>query len=311
MEQKFAIGIDLGGTEVKSALVNQEGVIIRSARRPSEATKSRNAVIKNIGAAIKELDVDDVVAGQVVGVGIGTPGIVEHNFIIGGADNLKDWESFDLAQELSAYTQLPISVGNDASLMALGEVYYGAAKGLTDAIFITVGTGIGGAMLLNGKMYGGFRNRGGEFGHIRLDPQGRMCTCGVRGCLEAQASTTALIADFLEISSRQGAVLDSAIVDGRYITNLYKNGDSCAITAFNRHFDALSAGIGGFINIFSPQVVVVGGGISEAGDFYIESIREGVETYVMKSCAENTRIERALLGNKAGSLGAAAMVFNQ
>lgn len=311
MEQKFAIGIDLGGTEVKSALVDQNGLILRSARRPSEATKSRDAIIRNIGIAIKELEADETVGGKIVGVGIGIPGIVEHNFMIGGADNLKDWENFDLGKELSAYTQLPISADNDANLMALGEADYGAAKGLTDVVFITIGTGIGGAMLINGRMYGGFRNRGGEFGHVRVNPQGRMCTCGRRGCLEAQASTTALIADFLDISSQQGISRDRAIVDGRYITNLYKKGDLCAINAFNCHFDALSSGIGGLINIFSPQAVVIGGGISEAGDFYIENIREKVKDYAQKDCAENTTIVRALLGNKAGSIGAAAMVFNK
>ncbi|MDP4186318.1 MAG: ROK family protein, partial [Bacteroidota bacterium] len=216
----------------------------------------------------------------------------------------------NLAEALKSYSDLPIYIENDANLMGLGEATFGIARGMTDVIFLTVGTGIGGAMLLNGKLYSGYRNRGSEIGHFPINSEGRMCNCGMRGCLEAHASTTALITDYLELAEKNGIDISAEDINGKYITEKYFSGEPTALEAFNLHFEYLSRGISGLINVFSPQLIVIGGGISEAGSFYIEEIAKRVDRYALKSCSELTKIERATLGNKAGCLGAAALVLS-
>ena len=194
--------------------------------------------------------------------------------------------------------------------MGLGEVIYGAAKGLSDIVFLTVGTGIGGALFLNGRLYGGYRNRGTELGHLIIHGlNGNQCTCGASGCLEAHASVSALIALYRQLLEKNGREIPSRI-DGKYIVERYKAQEKEAVLAMEDHFQNLSLGVASLINIFAPQKVIIGGGISESGDFYIDNIREQVGKYVMKETSYFTTIELARLGNKAGCLGAAALVFN-
>jgi glucokinase len=167
-----------------------------------------------------------------------------------------------------------------------------------------VGTGIGGAIALNGKIYGGYRNRGAELGHITIDHKGIACSCGGRGCLEAYASTTALIRQYKMYSGK-----NTDTIDGHYIINKFKEGEETAVKCLREQTDYLSHGIALLVNIFAPQKVVIGGGISESGQFYTDMIKEATFKYAMPDCAVNTEIVAAVLGNRAGCLGAASLVF--
>lgn len=313
MTKKYAIGIDLGGTSVKYALIDNEGVFHFQGKLPSKADISAEAVIGQLVTACKEAMASAQQLGVTIeGIGIGTPGIVDetNRIVLGGAENIKGWENLNLADRIEAETHLPVQMGNDANLMGLGETMYGAGQGARNVVFLTVGTGIGGAVVIDGKLFNGFANRGTELGHVPLIANGEPCACGSIGCLEHYASTSALVRRFNKRAAEAGRSFSGEEINGELIVRLYKEGDKLATECLDEHCDFLGHGIAGFINIFSPQRIVIGGGLSEAGDFYIQKVSERAHRYVMADCAVNTRIMAASLGNKAGSIGAASLVFS-
>ena len=313
MTKKYAIGIDLGGTSVKYALIDNEGVFHFQGKLPSKADISAEAVIGQLVTACKETMASAQQLGVTIeGIGIGTPGIVDetNRIVLGGAENIKGWENLNLADRIEAETHLPVQMGNDANLMGLGETMYGAGQGARNVVFLTVGTGIGGAVVIDGKLFNGFANRGTELGHVPLIANGEPCACGSIGCLEHYASTSALVRRFNKRAAEAGRSFSGEEINGELIVRLYKEGDKLATECLDEHCDFLGHGIAGFITIFSPQRIVIGGGLSEAGDFYIQKVSERAHRYVMADCAVNTRIMAASLGNKAGSIGAASLVFS-
>lgn len=313
MTKKYAIGIDLGGTSVKYALIDNEGVFHFQGKLPSKADISAEAVIGQLVTACKETMASAQQLGVTIeGIGIGTPGIVDetNRIVLGGAENIKGWENLNLADRIEAETHLPVQMGNDANLMGLGETMYGAGQGARNVVFLTVGTGIGGAVVIDGKLFNGFANRGTELGHVPLIANGEPCACGSIGCLEHYASTSALVRRFSKRAAETGRSFSGEEINGELIVRLYKEGDKLATECLDEHCDFLGHGIAGFINIFSPQRIVIGGGLSEAGDFYIQKVSERAHRYVMADCAVNTRIMAASLSNKAGSIGAASLVFS-
>lgn len=314
MEKEYAIGIDLGGTSVKYALIDNEGVFHFQGKLPSKADVSAEAVIGQLITAIREVKAfAQEQNDKIEGIGIGTPGIVDctNRIVLGGAENIKEWENIQLAERIEAEAGLPTLLGNDANLMGLGETMYGAGRGATHVVFLTIGTGIGGAVVIDGRLFNGFANRGTELGHVPLIANGEPCACGSVGCLEHYASTSALVRRFGKRIADAGITYPNEEINGELIVRLYKQGDPIAITSLEEHCDFLGHGIAGFINIFSPQRIVIGGGLSEAGEFYIQKISEKAHRYSISDCAVNTEIMAASLGNKAGSIGAASLIFTQ
>ena len=240
MEKEYAIGIDLGGTSVKYALIDNEGVFYFQGKLPSKADVSAEAVIGQLVTAINEVKAFAQEKDyKIDGIGIGTPGIVDctNRIVLGGAENINGWENIHLADRIETETGLPALLGNDANLMGLGETMYGAGQGAIS--------------------------------------------------------------------------YPDEEINGELIVRLYKQGDPIAKISLEEHCDFLGHGIAGFINIFSPQKIVIGGGLSEAGDFYIQKVSEKARSYAIPDCAVNTQIIAAALGNKAGSIGAASLVFTQ
>lgn len=309
----YAIGIDLGGTNIKYALIDQQGGFLFSGKLPSHADISAQAVIDQLVTAI---DIVKQYADEhncpIKGVGIGTPGIVDptNRIVLGGSENIKGWENLELASLIEQRTGLPTVLSNDANLMGLGETHYGAGMGCSHVVFLTVGTGIGGAIVIDGKLFNGYGNRGTELGHVPLIANGEACACGSVGCLEHYASTTALVRNFVNQYARIGIVIEPEQANGVEIIRRFHAQDPIAMRCLQEHCDYLGHGIAGFINIFSPQRVVIGGGLSEAGEFYIDMVRKQAFRYAMPDCAVNTVIMAAELGNKAGSMGAAWLVFS-
>jgi glucokinase len=301
-----AIGIDLGGTFIKYGLVDRMGTILYESIRPTYLPGAQKDVYENLLGVLTEVRAQADAKGFLPeGVGLGAPAIIDNGFLIGCAANLPDLEGTALGSRLEQQLRMPVRVENDATLMGLAEWKFGAARNLTDVLFLTIGTGIGGAMILDGKPYTGYRHRGGELGHIVVDLNGLPCGCGGKGCLEAHASVKALIDDYLNSDPTYRQHITGADIISAFLQN-----QQAAVTVMNRHFDYLAAGITGLINIFAPQKLILGGGITEAGDFYIDEIRQRVHKKVMKETSLYTEIERAHLGNKAGFMGAAALVFN-
>ncbi|MDP2337043.1 MAG: ROK family protein [Bacteroidota bacterium] len=302
---RYAAGIDLGGTFVKFALVSENGEILFDDKLSIGGKALREDILDTVSKAIR-LVIQK--AGEsnieVIGIGLGSPGIVDGGIVHGGAENLNRWENINLSALYSSEFGLPVLVDNDANVMGLGEAVYGAAKGCTDVIFLTVGTGIGGAIIMNGQLYGGYKNRGTEMGHVTIDHKGIACNCGGRGCLEAYASTNALIGQY---AKRSGMNPDE--INGHYIVGKFLEGETAAVECMQEHTDYLGHAIAGFMNTFAPQKVIIGGGISEAGQFYIDMIKKSAFSYSMPDCSKFTDIVGATLGNSAGCLGAASLIF--
>ena len=308
---EYAIGIDLGGTSIKYALVDKAGNSFFEGKLPSFASVSAAKVMEQLIKAATLLK--DEAAKQdwnVLGIGLGTPGIVDetNRIVLGGAENIIGWENIDVASLMEKQMSLPVVVGNDANLMGLGETKYGAGRGCTHVVFLTVGTGIGGAVIIDGKLFNGYANRGTELGHVPLIANGEHCACGAVGCLEHYASTSALTRRFSILAKEQNLSFDTGI-NGELIVRLYHEDFPLAVECMNEHFYYLGRGIADFVNIFSPKRIVIGGGVAESGSFYLEKIRAVVKKHVIADCALNTKIVAAELGNKAGLIGAASLIL--
>lgn len=309
---EYAIGIDLGGTSIKYALVDKAGNSFFEGKLPSFASVSAAEVIGQLVKAATILKEEAAKQNwEICGVGVGTPGIVDvtNSIVLGGAENIVGWENIDLATILEEKLNLPIVIGNDANLMGLGETKFGAGRGCTHVVFLTVGTGIGGAVIIDGRLFNGYANRGTELGHVPLIATGERCACGAVGCLEHYASTAALVRRFAALAQERGLTFDEEI-NGELIVRLYHEAFPLAIDCLNEHFYYLGRGIAGFINIFSPERIVIGGGVAESGAFYLEKIREVVKENVIMDCALNTEIVAAELGNRAGLIGAASLFLD-
>jgi glucokinase len=307
---KYAIGIDLGGTFIKFGLVRSDGQLMYESILPTEANKTASAVIANLISAVKQAQEYAQEQGVVpFGIGIGTPGVIDRTYrVVLEANNIVGWKNLNLADSIEQVCGLPVWINNDASMMGLGEQAFGAARNYSDVLFLSVGTGIGGAIIINNKLFGGYDNRGAELGHTPLYSDGVSCSCGNIGCLEAYASTTALIQQF-ENRCMIAGIGFSEKITGKLIVKLYQEQHPIAVESINVHCRFLGRGIAGLVNIFSPQRVVLGGGISESGSFYIDNIKAEMSRYVVASCAVNTDVCAAQLGNKAGILGAAQWAF--
>lgn len=311
---KTTIGIDLGGTSIKYALIDEEGKIIYQGMRPSQATVSADAVVDQLFKCI--VDILEFISSKegidLKGIGIGTPGIIDdtNKIVLGGAENIEGWENIPLARIIEEKTKLRTVLANDANAMGLGETMFGAGRNFKHIVFLTVGTGIGGAVIIDGKLFNGYANRGTELGHVPFIANGIPCACGSVGCLEAYASTSALVRFFTNECFEQGIKVEESNMNGEFIVARYQAGDPLAVKWLDKHCDYLGHGVAGFINTFSPQLVVIGGGLPEAGNFYIEKVREAAFRYAMKDCAKNTEIVVAKLGNSAGTIGAASLAFS-
>lgn len=304
MDNTYAIGIDVGGSSLKCGVVNNAGEVVFTLIQPLGAADTEAAIIELIIEAIRCCA--GAVNAPVTGVGIGFPGVVEDNVVIGGADNLPGFINVPLGTLIQQQTGYKSIIDNDANMMGFGELVYGAARGCSDVVFLTVGTGIGGALMINKKLYGGYKNRGSELGHIIIQHNGKPCCCGGRGCFEAYASVTALINDYAASGNYEGKELNGKIIIDHYLRR-----QPHAVAAVQKHFEYMAAGIVSLVNVFSPQKVVIGGGISESGSFYIKAIAEKVEQLAMPVTRAHTTLTAAALGNKAGLLGCAASVFSK
>ena len=306
-----AIGIDLGGTCIKYALISAQGDILFSDEDPTDAMTSRDKVLGRIIAAIdKTLTVASQLELQVSCVGLGSPGTVdiEAGQVKSGANNITGWHGFPLRDHLVKQVNLPVYIDNDANLIAVGESVYGIAQEKTSSLVVTLGTGIGGAILMEGKLLRGTNNASAEFGCMVLPFHNAQQELDVVSW-ESLASAKALVARFQQLSELD-SVFYQQEVNGRFLFSEFHKGNKYAAKAIDENARWLGVGIASLINIFNPAQVVIGGGISEAGEFYIEKIRQQVFKVADVDCSANVEIVAAALGNKAGVLGAAYMAMS-
>jgi glucokinase len=314
----FSIGIDLGGTKIAVGLVDEHQMILGKVVVPTKSDRHYTEIIADMAQAINTLcEKERVSALSAKGIGIGSPGTVDSKEgIIRYANNIR-FENVPMREELRRHLDLPIFVSNDANCAALGETsHHGAAKGLKNVVMITLGTGVGGGIIIDGKIYEGNQSAGAELGHSLLVVDGVRCTCGRSGCWESYSSATALIRSTTEVLKKNKETImwdmidrDYEKISGRTAFDASRKGDAVAHEVVNHYIKYLSEGIIDMVNIFRPEVILIGGGISNEGESLFSPIRE----YVARYAYGGTRtpippIIRAKLGNDAGIIGAAMLI---
>lgn len=295
------IGIDIGGTETKIGLVDVHQKLLAETRVATNCERPAREVIREIGQKTLEfLDEQNIALDQCVGVGIGVPGTVDKKRGVVRYSNNIHWEEVPLAEEMETYLPIPIQIANDADCAALGEAVAGAGRECQDMIMLTLGTGVGGGIVLDGEIYEGLSAGGSELGHMVIVADGEPCTCGRKGCLEAYASATALKRDAYRAAGRD--------MEPEEIFAAAKQ-DKVLGGVVERYIQRLGIGVVNIANIFRPQLILLGGGISAQGERLLEPLREMLK----EGCfggerGEIPEIEIAALGNQAGIIGAASLI---
>ena len=308
MKKKIA-AIDIGGTFIKSALVDSEGRIHKREKTPTQACESKEIVLGNLRTAF-----DKVYEADVFGVGMGSPGCVDpKKGTVSAVENIPCLSGLCLTDFLKDKHELPVVIDNDANNAAKGEYLFGAGQQKRNFLGITLGTGVGGGLVLDGHFHRGLNNYAGEIGHMTYIPDGAACTCGKRGCLEAYASATAIIRSAHSMLKRKLPTKlsehDPKEIDSKLICDLAKKGDLLSASIIQDLAKALGTVLGTAINLLNLECVVVGGGISAAGDILFRPLQLYTSRHALPMAYEQCSILPSKLGNDAGLLGCAASVL--
>ncbi|MFA5164029.1 MAG: ROK family protein [Candidatus Omnitrophota bacterium] len=303
---KFAIGIDLGGTYTKLALVSPKGKIVERGRLSTSDHPTRDgllrAIASEIGILLKRARVP---RSRVKGVGIGVPGLVDFSKgVVYNLTNVKGWKNTPVKRLLENKLKIPVLADNDVNVMALGECRFGAGKGAVNAVCITLGTGVGGGVIIGGGLYRGSTFSAGEVGHMPLKEDGLKCNCGGYGCLERYVGNRRISEEYR--SMKKGT---AALMSPESISIAAKKGDKTAIELWDRVGKRIGTTLAGIVNLLNPEMIIVGGGVAEAGEHLFGPMRETVKRRAMKIPGGAVKIVKAKLGNDAGVIGAAALFF--
>ena len=312
MEKKYVVGVDLGGTKIYTALVDLEGNIIKEKTVETLANEGEQAVMGRIIDTINYV-IDGTDKDLIKSIGIGSPGPLDvKNGIIIENSNLP-FKNFAIVKTIKETYDLPTYLDNDANVATLGEFMFGAGKGTENMVFITASTGIGGGAVLNGKLFRGATGNALEVGHMTVATEGPRCGCGNLGCAEALGSGTAIGKRAKEavLSNVVTSLKNYENVTAKEVFKEAANGDRVAKNILNTSLTYLGIAVANTITNFDPEKVVVGGGVVNGGDIVIDTIKNVVEERCMAAFVENCTIEKAVLGGKAGVLGAAALAITE
>lgn len=309
----LTIGIDIGGTKVLGGVVDASGKIIESARRVTPAAGGKE-LIATIVELIKELNSKHEIAG--IGICVAALISADQGTIV-GAPNIANLSELNFVAEIKKVFDLPVIAENDANAAMWAEYKFGSAKGFNPVMFFIIGTGMGGGLVIDGKLFRGANGIGAEFGHMIVQPKGILCGCGAHGCIEQYASGSALMRyakDAITADPTAGkALLDAAGVinnlTGEILTEAAKNGDQLAISAFNKQADWLGSACASYTLLLDPQAIVVGGGVVQAGELFLAPVRAAMEKYMPFAGTHLLpKVIAAKFGNDAGVIGAADLV---
>ncbi len=315
--ERFAIGVDLGGTNLKIGAIGEAGELLEHLELAADTHKGREDVVDRLCQGVLRLRDQWGSRYHLAGVGVGVAGIMKlPQGLVIAAPNLPGWEGFDVRSQIRKGIDGPFFLENDANAAALGEKWMGVAKDVEHLAFLTLGTGIGGGLILDGKIWHGLSGMAAELGHITIQPEGRLCNCGNRGCLEAYASATAVVrsAEDLVETGRASRKLEH-LVNGKtaltadLVCQLAQAGDETASLVFREMGAALGIAIATFIHIFDLDTVVLGGGAIEAWDAFEEAMFQEVRRRSFVQQADPRRILKSGLGSRAGIYGVACLAF--
>ena len=308
------MGVDVGGTTVKLGLFNDEGQVLDKWEIPTVKDNGGEKVLPDIAASIKnKMQEKNITAADLVGVGIGAPGAVNADgFMVNGAVNI-GWGSFDLAETLKKELDLDVTVkaGNDANVAALGEMWQGGGKGYSNLVAVTLGTGVGGGIIIDGRILTGTNGAGGEIGHIHIeDNETEVCGCKNKGCLEQYASATGItrLANRRLAKDDAPSILRGGEISAKTVFDAVKAGDKIAIEIAEQFGEYLGKGLAAVASVVDPQIFVIGGGVSKAGDILFKYIEPSYKRCAFGPCKQ-AKFALAELGNDAGIYGAAALVL--
>ena len=312
----IAIGIDIGGTSIKGAAVDSNGRVYERFSMPFLKGEPGEITIHKLAEIVKEYIAAHGLEGNIAGIGLGSPGTLDvKNGIVNYANNL-GWNELPVAKIMQEVLPYPVRLTNDANAASLGEAKYGAGKSYETIIMLTLGTGVGGGIIINGRLFEGNEGKGGELGHTVVAVDGEQCSCGRKGCLEAYASATALIRETKKSMRLNKRSLmwkispDIELVDGKVPFEAAKKGDKAANDVLDNYVKYLGEGILNYCNIFRPNVIVLSGGVANAGPFLFDKLNAYVKdrNYGYKSTPE-VKVVPAELGYDSGKIGAAALFF--
>ena len=322
----FAIAVDLGGTNLRIAAIDDQGKMLDKITTSTEVARGRDVVIDEMCAAIQEVVGKQRGAGELAGIGIGVPGIIEMKTgMLRGSPNLPGWDNYPVRDEIERRLKTTVVLENDANAATLGEKWLGAGATVDDMVMLTLGTGVGGGIVIGGKIWHGMTGMAGEPGHINVEPDGHPCNCGSRGCLEQIASATAIKRLATEAVATGNApqmaqaMKQQAGFDSKVIYDLAMQGDGPAQEIFQHVGRALGTVIADLVNVFNFPMYVIGGGVASAWDAFAPAMMEKVRknSFVYRATAPDangakdssqvTTVRAAKLGSDAGLIGAARL----
>ncbi|MDD3725770.1 MAG: ROK family protein [Candidatus Ratteibacteria bacterium] len=312
-----AIGIDIGGTYIKAGITDENGNILTKQQFPTMAEKgSRDIVLQQIETAIEFAmgELDEPPAG----IGIGTPGVVDNEGVVFEAPNLPDWHNLPLKKIFSEKYNLPVVVENDVNSITWGEFLYGAGKGYNTIICITLGTGVGGGIVKDGKLIRGSRYSAVEIGHIPIEYKGPQCKCGNYGCVERFVGRDYIVERAVKAIKEGKKTFIYELAEGmtenitpKLISVAYKKGDRVATDIWIDVGVCLGALFSGLVNLLNPELIVIGGGISQNVEVMFETIEKTIKERAMRILAENVKVVQSSLGTDAGIISAGALLFQK
>ena len=310
---KYAFGVDIGGTTVKLGLFGEDGSVLEKWEIPTDKKENGEHILPDVAASIeKKLAEKKIVKDEVIGVGVGAPGPIDSEGTVNHAVNL-GWGVCNIPEKLNALLALPVKAANDANIAAYGEMWKGGGAGCRDMVAVTLGTGVGGGIISDGRMITGTAGAGGEIGHIHIeDEEEECCGCGNKGCLEEYASATGVV----RLAKRRLAkddvpsILREGELSAKAVFDAVKEKDPVAIEVAEQFGNYLGKGLAMVAAVVNPEVFVIGGGVSKAGEILFDYICPAFEKYAFHGCRD-ARFTLAKLGNDAGIYGAAGLFLNK
>ncbi len=312
---KYSICLDIGGTKVLGAIFDQKGQIVHRLKKKTKAKEGMQNVEDTIVSVVNEMTVSfGITLSDVEAIAAGAPGVInQETGVVLFSPNLP-WQNYAIEEILEERFKTPFYIGNDVNVGVYGEWKHGAARGLRNVVGLFIGTGIGGGLILDGKLYTGFDCKGAEYGHMVLNIEGPRCNCGQRGCLEAFSSKIGMT-DYIrqQIARGRSTMMEEAITESVFKSKAmkaaYDAGDPVMIEAIDRACLYLAVGSGNLVNTFSPEMIVYGGGVMEAmGDVFLERILSKVDAYCLPSIKSTVRFAKAELNDDSILYGALALI---
>lgn len=312
---QYVFGIDLGGTTVKLGLFHTSGTLLDKWEIPTRTEEAGKHILPDIAHSMEEaLERHGIAPDALLGAGLGVPGAVLDERFVKPCVNLNGWGGFDAAERFSALCGCPVKVANDANAAALGEMWQGGGKGSSNMVLVTLGTGVGGGVIVDGKLLTGVHGSGGEIGHLKIDPsEPAACGCGKHGCLEQYASATGIVNQakrFLAGCDTPSPLREMDDFSAKDVLDLAKSGDPVAVRVAQSFGEILGRALAIVSCVCDPEVFVLGGGVSKAGTYLIDLIQPAFLKNAFPA-TEPTRFGLAVLGNDAGIYGAAKLILDR